>query len=163
VYQLKGESVPLSWSYNLDGKVINEREWTFNIDQRIATVLSSGAVDIDPAYTSRVQVSGNILRLLNIQEKDSGNYVFRVQFTTFDPRWIIDQAELIVVGKFPYLYPSLHVYIHTVSVTEKLQMSLNSVRLCFSLTQPLLGLWLQQTYNTCSTYMNMYSLTNPDC
>jgi len=101
VYQLKGESVPLSWSYNLDGKVVNEREWTFDIDQRIATVLSSGAVNIDPAFTSRVQVSGNTLRLLNIQEKDSGNYIFRVSFTTFNPRWIVDQAQLIVVGKFP--------------------------------------------------------------
>ena len=106
--------MPLSWSYNLDGKVVNEREWTFDIDQRIATVLSSGAVNIDPAFTSRVQVSGNTLRLLNIQEKDSGNYIFRVSFTTHNPRWIIDQAELIVVGKFRYLYSSLHVYIRTV-------------------------------------------------
>ena len=108
VYQLKGQSVRLSWSYNLDGRIVNEKEWTFNINQRIATVVSSGT-NIDPAYTSKAEVLGDTLRLLNIQESDSGNYIFRVQFTTFNPRFIIDQAQLIVVGKFPYLYSSLHV------------------------------------------------------
>lgn len=99
----------LSWSYTLDGKIIQEREWSFNINKRIATVLSSGTVNIDPAYASRVQVSGNTLRLLNIQEKDSGNYEYRVVFTTFDPRRITNEAQLIVVGKFLNLYPSFHV------------------------------------------------------
>ena len=93
----------LTWSYNPDGRVVSEREWTFNINRRIATVLSSGTVNIDPAYTSKVQVTGNTLSLLNIQEEDSGSYRFRVEFTTFDPRFIVDQAQLIVVGKFLYL------------------------------------------------------------
>lgn len=96
VYQLKGNSLSLTWSYNPDGRVVNEKEWTFNINQRIATVVSSGT-NIDAAYTSKAQVTGNTLTLSNIQEEDSGNYIFRVQFTTFDPRFIIDQAELIVV------------------------------------------------------------------
>ena len=69
-------------------------------------MLSSGTLNIEPGYASSVEVSGNTLRLLNIQEKDSGNYIFKVQFTTFNPRWIIDQTQLIVVGKFPYLYLS---------------------------------------------------------
>ena len=110
VYQLKGQSVSLTWSYNPDGKVVDEKEWTFNNNHRIATVVSSGT-NIDPAYASKAQVIGNTLRLLNIQEEDSGNYQFRVQFTTFNPRFIINEAQLIVVGKFPYmyLYSSLHV------------------------------------------------------
>ena len=110
MYQFKGESVPLSWSFNLDGAVIDDKEWTFNFDQRIATVLSTGAINIDPAFASSVEVSGNTLRLLNIREKDSGNYIFKVQFTTFNPRFIVNQVQLIVVGKFPYPYCSLHVY-----------------------------------------------------
>ena len=93
----------LTWSYNPDGRVVNEREWAFNINHRIATVLSSGTVNIDPAYTSKVQVTGNTLSLLNVQEEDSGSYKFRVEFTSFDPRFIVDQAQLIVVGKFLYL------------------------------------------------------------
>ena len=101
MYQFKGESVPLSWAYNLDGAVIDQKEWTFDNDQRIATVLSTGVINIDPAFASSVEVSGNTLRLLNIQEKDSGNYIFRVQFTTSNPRFIVNQAQLIVVGKFP--------------------------------------------------------------
>ena len=93
----------LQWSYNLDGAVISEKEWTFE-DKRIATVLSSGGINIDPAFSSSVQVSGNRLTLLNVQEKDSGIYEFRVRFTTFNPRWIVDRAQVIVVGKFPYPY-----------------------------------------------------------
>ena len=108
VYQLKGQSVSLTWSYNTDGRTVNEREWTFNINQRIATWVPSGT-NIDPAYASKAQVIGNTLRLLNIQEEDSGNYQFRVQFTTFNPRFIINEAQLIVVGKFLYLNSFLHV------------------------------------------------------
>ena len=115
VYQWKGESVPLSWSYNLDGAVAEEKEWIFGIDQRIATViLPSGPIYVDPEFSSRVEVSENTLRLLNIQEKDGGYYLFKVQLTTFNPRWILDQAQLIVIGKFLYLYCSLHVCIRTV-------------------------------------------------
>ena len=110
VYQLKGQSVSLTWSYNTDGRTVNEREWTFNINQRIATWVPSGT-NIDPAYTSRAVVQGDTLGLSNIQEKDTGNYQFRVEFASFNPRFIINQAQLIVVGKFPYmyLYSSLHV------------------------------------------------------
>ena len=88
---------------------MNQKEWTFNDKRRIATVLSSGVVHIDPAYSSRVQLSGNTLTLSNIQEKDSGVYNFEVVFTTFDPRWIKNDAQLIVVGKYPYsiFYPLL--------------------------------------------------------
>ena len=64
VYQWKGESVLLSWSCNLDGAVAEEKEWIFDIDQRIATVvLPSGLIYIDPEFPSRVEVSGNTLRL----------------------------------------------------------------------------------------------------
>jgi len=135
VYKFKGESVPLSWAYDLNGAVIDWKEWTFDIDQRIATVLSTGAIDINPAFASSVDVSGDTLRLLNIQEKDSGNYIFRVQFTTFTPEpFIVNWTQLIVVGKFSYPYSSLHVNLQMNvlcvqctdnSVMEKLQMSLN--------------------------------------
>ena len=101
----------LTWSYNPDGRIINQREWVFNGNQRIATILSSGVIEIDAAYASKAQVLGNTLTLLNIQEKDSGIYEFEVQFTTFNPRWIVDDVQLIVVGKFPYFYSSFHVYI----------------------------------------------------
>lgn len=106
MYQLKGNSVSLSWAYNPDGRTVKEREWTFNSNQRIVTVESSGSPQIDSAYLSRVQLSGNTLTLLNIQEKDSGVYTFEVQFTTFTPRWIRSDAQLIVVGKssIQYLY-----------------------------------------------------------
>ena len=102
MYQLKGNSVSLSWAYNPDGRTVNEKEWTFNSSQRIATVVSSGNPQIQSAYSSRVQVSGNTLTLSNIQEEDSGVYTFEVIFTTFDPRWIKSDAQLIVVGKSPY-------------------------------------------------------------
>jgi len=134
VYKFKGESVLLSWAYDLDGEVIDRKEWTFDFDQRIATVLSTGAIKINPAFSSSVNVSGDTLRLLNIQEKDSGNYIFRVQFTTFTHEPIVNWTQLIVVGKFPYPYSSLHVNLHMSvlcvqgtdnSVMEKLQMSLN--------------------------------------
>ncbi len=92
----------LSWFYNPDGKTVDEIEWSFNTNQRIATKNSSG-VSIAPAYTNRVEVSGSAtIKLTNIQAKDSGNYDCRVTFTTVD--WIINQAELIVVGKFHHLY-----------------------------------------------------------
>jgi len=94
--------VSLSWAYNPDGRTVREREWTFNSNQRIATVVSSGNPQIHSAYLSRVQVSGNSLTLSNIQEEDSGVYTFEVVFTTFDPRWIKNDAQLIVVGKSPY-------------------------------------------------------------
>jgi len=56
--------VLLSWSCNLDGAVAEEKEWIFDIDQRIATVvLPSGLIYIDPEFPSRVEVSGNTLRL----------------------------------------------------------------------------------------------------
>ena len=102
VYQLKGNSESLSWAYDPEGRTVNQKEWTFNDKQRIATVLSSGVVHIDPAYSSRVQLSGNTLTLSNIQEKDSGVYNFEVVFTTFNPRWLKNDAQLIVVGKYPY-------------------------------------------------------------
>jgi len=89
--------VSLSWAYNPDGRTVNEKEWTFNSSQRIATVVSSGNPQIHSAYSSRVQVSGNTLALSNIQEEDSGVYTFEVVFTTFDPRWIKSDAQLIVV------------------------------------------------------------------
>ena len=94
----------LSWAYNPDGRTVGEREWTFNSNQRIATVHvgSPGNVDTHSAYLSRVQVSGNTLTLSNIQEKDSGVYTFEVVFTTFNPRWIKNDAQLIAVGTSPY-------------------------------------------------------------
>ncbi|XP_078379865.1 protein turtle homolog B-like isoform X3 [Oculina patagonica] len=95
VYQIQGNDVILSWFYNPDGKTVDEIEWSFNSNQRIATKNSSG-VSIAPAYTNRVEVSGSAtIKLKNIQAKDSGNYDCRVTFTTVD--WIINQAELIVV------------------------------------------------------------------
>lgn len=106
VYQFQGNSVTLSWFYNPDGRTVADIEWSFNVNQRIATkVQSTGVLNIDPAYTGRVEVSGSAsLKLLNIQGKDSGKYQCRVLFTTFNPRRITDEAELIVVGKFRHLY-----------------------------------------------------------
>ncbi|XP_078379822.1 hemicentin-2-like isoform X2 [Oculina patagonica] len=97
VYQLQGEDVTLSWFYNPDGRTVTDVEWSFNTLQLIAAKLPSGAPVIEPAYQGRVQVSGDAtIKLLNIQEKDSGKYECRVSFTT-SPRRIIDEAELVVV------------------------------------------------------------------
>ncbi|KAL9964612.1 hypothetical protein ACROYT_G028274 [Oculina patagonica] len=97
VYQLQGNDVTLSWFYNSDGRTVTDVEWSFNVVQLIATKFPSGAPVIGPAYQGRVQVSGDAtIKLLNIQEKDSGKYECRVSFTT-SPRRIINEAELIVV------------------------------------------------------------------
>ena len=104
VYQLQGKSVILSWFYNPDGKTVDEIEWSFNVNQRIATkVPSTGLISIDPAYTGRVEVSGSAtIKLLTVQAKDSGTYECRVTFTEFSR--IINVAKLIVVGKYPHMY-----------------------------------------------------------
>ncbi|KAL9964639.1 hypothetical protein ACROYT_G028311 [Oculina patagonica] len=97
VYQLQGNDVTLSWFYNPDGRTVTDVEWSFNVVQLIATKLSSGAPVIEAEYQGRVEVSGDAtIKLLNIQEKDSGKYECRVLFTT-SPRRIINETELIVV------------------------------------------------------------------
>ena len=97
----------LSWFYNTDGKTVNDIEWSYkdnNVNQRIATrVPSTGLINIDPAYNGRVEVSGTAtIRLLTVQAKDSGTYECRVSFTDFSR--IINDAELIVVGKYQHIY-----------------------------------------------------------
>ena len=106
MYQLQGNAKILSWFYNTDGKTVDDIEWSFkvnNINQRIATrVPSTGVINIAPAYTGRVEVSGSAtIKLLTVQAKDSGTYECRVTFTDFSR--IINDAELIVVGKYQHL------------------------------------------------------------
>ncbi|XP_078379844.1 hemicentin-1-like [Oculina patagonica] len=97
VYQLQGNDMTLSWFYNPDGKTVTDVEWSFYAIKLIATKFPTGAPVIEPEYQGRVEVSGDAtIKLLNIQEKDSGKYECRVSFTT-SPRRILDEAELIVV------------------------------------------------------------------
>ena len=107
VYQLQGNAVILSWFYNTDGKTVDEIEWSFktdNVNRGIAfRVPSTGVIYIYPAYTGRVEVSGSAtIKLLTVQAKDSGTYECRVTFTDFSR--IINDAELIVVGKYQHVY-----------------------------------------------------------
>lgn len=101
MYELQGNDVILSWFYNPGGETLDQIDWSFN-SKRIATKTAAGAISISAAYTNRVEVSGSAtIKLKNIQAKDSGNYECRVTFDTFD--WIVNQVELIVVGKFLHL------------------------------------------------------------
>ena len=106
VYQVKGNSATLSWFYNTDGETLREINWSFK-NQRVATKLASGVINIASAWNTRVQVSGSAtIKILNLQEGDSGKYECRVTFDTLD--WIDDVAELIIVGKFQHLYCLIH-------------------------------------------------------
>lgn len=105
VYHLQGNNVNLSWFYNPDGKTVDDIEWSFNAIELIATKFSNGAIEIETAYQNRVEVSGDAtIKLLNIQEKDSGKYECRVSFNISNPRPIIDEAQLVVVCKLLHLY-----------------------------------------------------------
>ena len=105
VYQVKGNSVELSWFYNPDGETLRQIDWSFK-DERVATKLANGQINIALAWNARVQVSGSAtIKILNLQEEDSGKYECRVTFETLD--WIQEEAEVIIVGKVLHLYSLL--------------------------------------------------------
>ena len=105
VYQVKGNSVELSWFYNTGGETLREINWSFK-NQRVATKFPDGQINIATAWNGKVQVSGSAtIKILNLQEQDSGKYECRVTFETLD--WIEDEAEVIIVGKVLHLYSLL--------------------------------------------------------
>ena len=91
----------LSWYYNTDGETLRQVDWSFK-NHRIATKLANGAINIAAAYSGKVEVtvSGSAtIKILNLQQQDSGKYECRITFNTLD--WIADEAEVIVVvGEF---------------------------------------------------------------
>ena len=106
VYQVKGNSATLSWFYNTDGETLRQIDWSFK-DRRVATKLANGQINIATAWNGRVQVSGSAtIKILNLQEEDSGKYKCRVTDEMLD--WIEDEAKLIIVGKFQHLYCLIH-------------------------------------------------------
>ena len=106
VYQLQGQTVTLSWSYDPDGRTVDATGWTLlDNNDWVATRRSNGQVHYGPSYNGRAQVSGtSTIRISNLQTRDSGTYQFRVQFTSFNPPQMTSDAQLIVVGKFLDIY-----------------------------------------------------------
>ncbi|XP_022777509.1 neural cell adhesion molecule 1-A-like, partial [Stylophora pistillata] len=94
VYQLKGRSVTLSWTYNTAGKTITSVWWFYN-NNWIASREPSGKTSVPNA---RYQVSGPAtLTISNVQEKDKGEYECQVNLSSGVPPVIKATAELIVV------------------------------------------------------------------
>ena len=96
-YQLKGQSVSLTWNFNSNGRTVFQIMW-FHNNVWVATKPSSGQVSV---LNSQYQVSGDAtLRILNVQTKDNGDFDCHVFFTPGVPPVIKDTAQLVVVGEF---------------------------------------------------------------
>lgn len=94
VYQLKGQSVTLSWTYNTAGKTVTQ-VWWFHNNSWIGSKQPSGQTSV---LNARHQVSGPAtLTISNVQTKDYGEYECQVTFSSGVPPFITATAELIVV------------------------------------------------------------------
>ena len=115
VYVLDGSnSYDLTWSYNTDGRTIQEVQLKYggtgNIDITVAGRTPTTQLQVNAASgysASRISffgsLSGNVgqitFRISNIVQSDSRIFKCDLRFTTFNPPSVQSSVELVVVGK----------------------------------------------------------------
>ena len=107
----------LSWNYNTDGATIKEvtllyrQEGSINdihVAQKSENPSAALAINPTSGYSGRVTFSigsGRVtFTILKIVQSDSRTFKCQLSFTNYNPAPIQNSTDLVVVGKYMYMY-----------------------------------------------------------